>query len=187
FTWPSVFLALVPVALVAAGLAFRLVPESSDPSEARLDPPGLVLSSAAIGMLVYTIIEAPNRGWGSTLSVGGFAISAALIAAFIVVERRRPHPMIDVSLFRNPAFSAASGSVTLAFFALFGFIFLITQYMQFVRGWSSLSTGVRILPVATTIAIGSLVGSVLAGRIGTRAVVTTGLIVFGVAFAWISV
>jgi hypothetical protein len=95
--------------------------------------------------------------------------------------------MIDITLFRTPAFSAASASVTVAFFALFGFIFLVTQYFQFVRGFGTLSTGVRILPVALTIAIGSVGGVALAGRIGTRAVVTTGLVLLGSAFAWIAV
>jgi predicted MFS family arabinose efflux permease len=94
--------------------------------------------------------------------------------------------MIDVSLFRVPAFSAASAAVTVAFFALFGFIFLITQYMQFVRGWGTLSTGVRILPVAVSIAVGSVAGAGLAGRVGTRAVVSSGLVMFGAAFAWIA-
>lgn len=187
FTWPAVFLALVPVAVVAAVLAAVLVPESRDPSEARLDIPGLLTSSAAIGLLVYTIIEAPNRGWASALSIGGFAATAVIVVAFIAIERRRRSPMLDVSLFRTPAFSAASGAVTVAFFALFGFIFLITQYFQFIRGYGTLSTGVRILPVATTIAVGSVVGARLAGRLGTRVIVVTGLVLFGTAFAWIAV
>ena len=187
FAWPSVFVALVPVAVAASTLAWVVVPESSNPDEARLDVPGLVLASAATGSLVYTVIEAPGWGWGSARSVSGFVVAAVLAAVFVVVERRRPHPMLDVTLFKNPAFSAASGSVTLAFFALFGFIFLVTQYMQFVRGWGPLSTGVRILPVAMTIALGSVGGSVMAGRVGTRAVVVSGLVLFGSAFAWIAV
>jgi EmrB/QacA subfamily drug resistance transporter len=186
FGWPSVFVALVPVALLALVATWVWVPESSDPAEARLDLPGLILSSAAIGSLVYTIIEAPNRGWSSAPSLAGFAATLALAVAFVAVERRRERPMIDVSLFRTPAFSAASASVTVAFFALFGFIFLVTQYFQFLRGYGTLSTGVRILPVATTIAIGSVSGVVLAGRIGTRAVVTTGLLLLGSAFGWIA-
>jgi predicted MFS family arabinose efflux permease len=95
--------------------------------------------------------------------------------------------MLDVTLFRTPAFSAASGAVTVAFFALFGFIFLITQYFQFIRGYGTLSTGVRILPVATTIAVGSVLGARLAPRLGTRVLVVTGLLLFGAAFAWIAV
>ncbi len=95
--------------------------------------------------------------------------------------------MLDVSLFRTRAFSAASAAVTVAFFALFGFIFLITQYFQVIRGYTSLQTGVRILPVAVTIALGSVVGVRLAGRVGTRAVVVTGLLLLASSFAWISV
>ncbi len=186
FGWPSVFVALVPIALLALVATWLWVPESSDPSQARLDPAGLLLSSAAIGVLVYTVIEAPDRGWGGAASVAGFVASAAFVGAFVAVERRRPRPMIDLTLFRTPAFSAASASVTVAFFALFGFIFLVTQYFQFLRGYGSLSTGVRILPVAVTIAIGSVGGVVLAGRIGTRAVVTTGLVLLGSSFGWIA-
>jgi MFS family permease len=186
FGWPSVFVALVPVAVLAWVATWLCVPESRDPAEARLDLPGLVLSSAAIGLLVYTIIEAPGRGWSSPASLAGFAGAAALAAAFVAVERRRARPMIDVTLFRTPAFSAASAAVTVAFFALFGFIFLVTQYFQFVRGFGALSTGVRIIPVATSLAIGSVTGVVLATRIGTRTVVTSGLVLLGCSFGWIA-
>jgi EmrB/QacA subfamily drug resistance transporter len=187
FWWGAVFLALVPVAVITAVGVVALVPESRDPAAARLDLPGLVASSATVGLLVYTIIEAPHRGWGSGLTIAGFALAALIGAVFVTVERRRANPMLDVSLFRTPAFSAASGAVTVAFFALFGFIFLITQYFQFIRGYGTVSAGARILPVAATIALGSAVGAPLAGRVGTRAVVTTGLVLFGAAFAWIGV
>ncbi len=186
FAWPSVFWALIPVALLAAVLALVVVPESKDPSVANLDLPGLAVSVVMLGSLVHTVIEAPERGWSSAQTLAGFAVAALAALAFVVIERRVAHPMLDVTLFRNPAFSAASGAVTVTFFALFGFIFLITQYMQFVRGWDTLSTGARILPVATSIAIGSVVGAILAPRIGTKVVVTTGLVSFGSAFLWIS-
>src|SRR5690242_4945226 len=94
--------------------------------------------------------------------------------------------MLDLSLFRDRRFSAASGAVTVTFFALFGFIFLITQYFQFVRGYGTLSTGARILPVAMSIALGSVLGASLASRLGTRTIVVTGLLLFGSAFAWIA-
>ncbi|GHH58956.1 MFS transporter [Kitasatospora indigofera] len=186
FGWPSVFLALVPVALLALAATWAWVPESNDPSSARLDPPGLAASSAAVGILVYTIIEAPERGWGAPVTIAGFVLAVVLGAVFVRIERGRAHPMIDMTLFRTPAFSAASGSVTLAFFALFGFIFLVTQYFQFVRGYGALSTGVRVLPVALTIAAGSLGGVALVARLGTRAVVTGGLVLLGTSFAWIA-
>jgi EmrB/QacA subfamily drug resistance transporter len=188
FWWGVVFVALVPVALVAAALTYAVVPESRQAGQSRLDLPGLVSSSAAIGLLVYTIIEAPQHGWGSPRSIAGFVITAVIVAVFIAIERRQAQPMLDLSLFRIPAFSAASGAVTVAFFALFGFIFLITQYFQFVRSYGTLSTGVRILPVAASIAVGSVLGArVVAGRVGTRIVVVTGLLMFGAAFAWIAV
>jgi EmrB/QacA subfamily drug resistance transporter len=186
FWWGSVFLALVPVAVLAAVLAFVFVPESSNPGEARLDLPGLITSSATVGALVYTIIEAPNRGWTAPLSVAGFLATAVLAVAFVLIERRQANPMLDVSLFKTPAFSAASASVTVAFFALFGFIFVITQYFQFVRRYGPLSTGVRILPVALTIAVGSVLGARLAARVGTRVLVVTGLVLLGTSFAWIA-
>jgi EmrB/QacA subfamily drug resistance transporter len=187
FWYGSVFLALVPAAVIAAVATALVVPESREPGAARLDLPGLLTSSAAIALLVYTIIEAPGQGWGSARSLGGFAGAVVTGAAFVVLERRTAKPMLDVSLFKVPAFSAASGAVTVAFFALFGFIFLITQYMQFIRHYGTLSTGVRILPVAISIAFGSVIGARLASWVGTRLLVVTGLSLFGLAFAWIAV
>ena len=186
FYWGSVFWALVPLAVVTAGAAYLLVPESRDRTVPPLDLPGLGLSVAMLVSLTYTIIEAPAHGWASVATLGGFAAAAVLLVAFVVRERRTPHPMLDVSLFRDRRFSAASGAVTVTFFALFGFIFLVTQYFQFVRGFGTLSTGARILPVALSIAVASVVGAALAPRIGTKIVVTTGMVLFGSAFLWIS-
>ena len=185
FSWPSVFVALVPVAVVAMVATVLVVPESREPSQARLDLPGLLTSSAAIGLLVLTVIEAPHRGWTAPATLAGFAGTAGLVAWFVALERRRAVPMIDVRLFRTPAFSAASGAVTVAFFALFGFIFLVTQYFQFIRGYGTLSTGLRLLPVALTIAIGSVAGVAVAGRFGTRRVVVTGLLLLAGSYGWI--
>src|SRR4051812_30112090 len=186
FYWGSVFLALVPVALVAAGLAFAFVPESRDRSVPRLDRRGLVVSIALLGLLVDTVIEAPARGWASVTTLAGFAGSLLLVGVFVAVERAAEPPMLDVRLFTDRRFSAASGAVTVTFFALSGFIFLITQYFQFIREYGSLSTGARILPVATSIAVASLLGAALAPRIGTKTVVTAGMVLFGSAFLWIA-
>lgn len=186
FYWGSVFWALVPVALAAAALGFVLVPESRDPSVPALDIRGLAGSVALLGVLVYTIIEAPERGWRSNATLSGFAIALGLAFAFVALERKSEHPMLDVRLFTDRRFSAASGAVTVTFFALAGFIFLITQYFQVVREFSPFSTGARILPVALSIAVGSLVGGLLAPRVGTRTVVVTGLVSFGTAMAWIA-
>ncbi|MFI6773170.1 MFS transporter [Nocardia sp. NPDC050412] len=186
FYWGSVFWALVPLALVAAVLGFLLVPESRDCSVPALDFRGLAISIALLGVLVYTVIEAPERGWRSSATVIGFAIALGLTVAFVVAERAAEHPMLDVRLFTDRRFSAASAAVAVTFFALSGFIFLITQYFQVVREFGPLSTGARILPVALSIAVASVVGGLLAPRLGTRAVVVTGLLSFGTAMAWIA-
>jgi MFS family permease len=164
FAWPSVFLALVPVSLLAAAVVFFVVPESRAEERAPLDRAGLVTATLAIGSLIYTIIEAPTRGWSSSASLLGFALALVSGVVFVAIEARREHPMLDVGLFRERAFSAASGAVTVAFFALFGFIFLITQYFQFIRGYGTLSTGLRILPVALSIGVASVLGARLAAR-----------------------
>src|SRR4051812_17328000 len=186
FSWSSIFFAMAPVAALAAVLIARTVPTSRDPRAPRADRPGLVLSTASIALLVYTIIEAPDRGWGSTRSVGGFAIAAVLLVAFIAWERRAREPMLDLSLFRNLRFTAASGSVTVTFFALSGFIFLITQYFQFFKGYGPLSTGVHLLPVAASVGVMSVLGTTLAVRSSTKLVVTGGLVALAAFFAWVS-
>lgn len=187
FWWGSLFLALAPIALVAAAVAPFVIPGSARDRQARVDRGGLVLSVVMLGALVYTIIEAPERGWRSAATLVGFAVALAAAMSFAWWERRHPEPLIDVTLFTNLRFSAASGAVTVAFFALFGFIFIITQFMQLLQGNSPLETGVRILPVALSIAVGSVLGTQLAARrVGTKAVVVVGLTMMGAAFAWIA-
>ncbi|HEY7920380.1 MAG TPA: MFS transporter [Streptosporangiaceae bacterium] len=187
FSWGSIFVAMGPVAAAGALLVAASVPTSKDPAAAPVDGPGLVLSAGAMALLVFTIIEAPSYGWGSARSVAGFAVSAVLLAAFIVGERRSAHPMLDVRLFRNLRFSAASGAVTVAFFTLLGFIFLITQYFQFVRGYGPLSTGVHLLPVALAVGVGSVAGTQLAVRAGTKLVVAAGLVAMAAFYGWVAV
>src|SRR5262244_1739514 len=186
FSWTSIFIAMAPVAATAIALVAVSVPASKNPESARVDLAGLVLSAAPMGLLVFTIIEAPDYGWTSVRSLLGFVLSAVLLAAFIGWERRVAHPMLDVRLFRNMRFSAASGAVTVAFFTLFGFIFLITQYFQFVRGYGPLSTGVRLLPVALSVGAGSVAGTQLAVRAGTKLVVTIGLVAMAGFYGWVA-
>ena len=187
FWWGSLFLALAPIALVAVFGAVFFVPPSTIEPGARLDRGGLLASVVMLGALVYTIIEAPDHGWTATRTLLGFGIALAAALVFVWWERRHDDPLIDVSLFTNLRFSAASGAVTVAFFALFGFIFLITQFFQLLQGFGPLETGVRILPVALSIAVGSVLGTRLAvTRIGTKAVVSVGLLMLAAAFAWVA-
>src|SRR2546421_7038635 len=186
FSWTSIFFAMAPVAAVGAALVARFVPTSRDPSAPRADRPGLVLSTAAMAVLIYTIIEAPDHGWSSARSIAGFVVAVALFAAFIAWERRTPEPLLDLGLFRNLRFTAASGSVTIVFFSLAGFIFLITQYFQFFKGYGPLSTGVHLLPVATSVGVTSVLGTKLAVRSGTKLVVSAGLVCLAAFYAWVS-
>jgi EmrB/QacA subfamily drug resistance transporter len=186
FGWRSIFFAMTPIAAIAGVLTIRYVPTSRDPHAPRTDRPGFALSTAMIGLLVYTIIQAPNQGWASARTLGSFALTAVLAVAFVVWERRTEHPMLDLSLFSNPRFTVASGSVAISFFALSGFIFLVTQYFQFLKGYGPLSTGVRLLPVASLVAVSSILGTRLAVRIGTKLVVATGLFLMAVFYVWVT-
>jgi MFS family permease len=127
-----------------------------------------------------------NHGWSSARSLAGFALGLALLSVFVAWERRSEHPMLDVSLFRNPRFSAASGAVTVSFFTLFGFIFVITQYFQFIRSYTPLSAGVHLLPVAGGVAVASVVGTKVAVPLGTKLVVATGLVMVAGFYVWVS-
>src|SRR5436305_177336 len=186
FDWTSIFFAMAPIAAAAGFLVARYVPGSRDPNAQRTDRAGFVLSTATIGVLVYTIIEAPNYSWGSVRTIAGLVVSAVLLAAFVAWERRTDAPMLDVSLFRNPRFSAASVSVAISFFALSGFIFLVTQYFQFFKNYGPLSTGIRLLPVASSVGISSVLGAKLAVRVGTKLVVGSGLLLMAGFYLWVT-
>jgi EmrB/QacA subfamily drug resistance transporter len=187
FWWGSVFLFMVPIAATVAVLVALTVPTSRDPAAPPIDWRGLMLSSLGMGTLIFSIIQAPHWGWGSARTLAAIAFGIAILAAFVNVERHMVRPMLDVRLFRNLRFTAASGSITIAFLTLAGFTFLITQYFQFIKGYTPLGTGVRLLPVATALAVAALVGTRLAVRVGNKAVVATGLALWGIALLWIAV
>jgi DHA2 family multidrug resistance protein-like MFS transporter len=182
FDWGAIFLVNLPVVAVAIVAVAILVPQSKDPRVGALDRVGLVLSVTAVGMLVWSIIEAPHRGWTSPLIVVAAAGAVLLLAIFVMWERRVAHPLLEIDLFRNMRFSAASLSVAAAFFALFGFIFLITQYLQLVQGYSPLEAGLRTLPFAVATAAASPLAIVAMHRWGSKLVVGTGLAVMAAGF-----
>jgi EmrB/QacA subfamily drug resistance transporter len=175
FWWGSVFIVNVPIVIVGLILGYLLVPESQDPSEPKLDPIGALLSIGALAALLWAVIEAPTRGWGSGAILGGFALGAAILVAFLVWEVRSSHPMLDLHFFENPRFSAASGAITLTFFALFGTLFLLTQYLQAVLGYSTVKAGAVLLPQAAVLMICAPASSIWVQRFGNKVVVTTGL------------
>jgi EmrB/QacA subfamily drug resistance transporter len=182
FTWSSVFYVSVPVAIVALIAGRLLLPNSRDPKAGRFDPLGALLSVAGITLLTWSIIEAPQHGWASAATIGGIFGAVAILLVFAWTQVRRPDPMLDVRLFRNPRFSAASGSIALAFFGLFGFIFMITQYFQVVRGYDPLRAGVATLPFAIVTGALSPVAIMIMRRIGTKLIVALGLAVMSGGF-----
>ena len=182
FWWGSVFLVNLPIVAVALTAGAVLVPESKSTEVGRLDTVGLLLSFLGIAALVFTVIESPHWGWDSLRSVLGFVVSVAVLAAFVWWELRREHPLLDVRFFRNARFSAATGSIGIAFFSLFGFTFLVTQYFQFVRGYDPLESGVRTLPFALGAGITAPIAARAALRWGTKRVVTLGLLLMSIGF-----
>jgi EmrB/QacA subfamily drug resistance transporter len=175
FYWGSVFLVNVPIVIVALILGALYLPTSKDPNPHRLDFPGFALSIAMVGLLVYTVIEGPHRGWTSVSTLASFAGTLVLLAAFIKRELSTSEPLLDVRVFRNARLSAATGSIGIAFFVLFGFTFLVTQYFQFVRGYSTLSSGVHTLPFALGAGVTAPIAARLALKFGTKRIVSIGL------------
>jgi EmrB/QacA subfamily drug resistance transporter len=186
FWWGSIFMVNIPIAALAIIGGRLFVPTSRDPAAPRVDFPGLILSAAGITALVYTVIEAPTWGWTNAKTATGFVSAAIVLAGFALAERHSTHPMLDVSVFFNRRFSGGSLAVTAGFLTLFGFIFVITQYFQFIKDYTAFQAGVRLLPVAVSIALASIAGPRLVERVGTTAVVTTGLVVFAAGLAWAS-
>ncbi|WP_374023749.1 MFS transporter [Mycobacterium sp. HNNTM2301] len=182
----SIFIVNIPIAVLAIVGGILFVPASRDPNAPRVDVPGLLLSAIGITALVYTVIEAPSWGWTNIRTISGFAIAAAVLAVFALWERRSTHPMLDVSVFYNRRFSGGSLAVTASFLALFGFIFVVTQYFQFVKGYTAFQSGARLIPVAISIALASIVGPRLVEKIGTTALAAGGLAIFAAGLAWAS-
>jgi EmrB/QacA subfamily drug resistance transporter len=176
FDWYSVFLVNVPVAALALILGFRWVPESRDPKPGGFDVPGAMLSIAALVTLVYGIIQAPDTGWLSPTILGSFGLAIVLAAAFVAWELRAKEPMLNLSFFRNPRFSVASLSISLASFSLFGAIYAMTQFLQDAHGYSALEAGAAMTPLALGLMVGATTGTKLVERIGTTKVVTAGLL-----------
>jgi EmrB/QacA subfamily drug resistance transporter len=186
FWWGSVFLVNVPIAALGLVTSLWLVPESKDPRSRRSDPVGVALSIVGMGMLLWGIIEAPNRGWSSPLIVAALAGAMVVLALFVTWELHSRHPMLDISFFSSRRFSAAIGSMSLVIFSLFGGLFLLTQYLQFSLGYSALRAGLCIGPVALTLLVVAPVSSWLVHLVGTKVVVATGMGAIAVGFGMLS-
>jgi EmrB/QacA subfamily drug resistance transporter len=175
FYWGSVFLVNIPIVIFGLLAGFFVIPTSKDPHAGKLDPLGALLSIAGLTALLYAIIEAPSKGWGSSETMVVGTVGLALLIGFVVWERTTDHPMLDVTFFKKPRFTSASLSITLVFFAMFGALFLLTQYFQYVLGYTPLETGIRMLPFAAAMMIVSPLSARVVERIGTKFTVALGL------------
>jgi EmrB/QacA subfamily drug resistance transporter len=175
FDWTSVFMVNVPVAFIALIAGVRLVPESRDPRPGAFDLVGAGLSVAALITLVYPIIEAPERGWTDTRVLACFGVATVLFALFVRWELRVAEPMLNLSFLRNPRFSVASLSISLASFSLFGAIFAMTQFLQDAHGYSALEAGAAMTPLALGLVMGAVSATKVSERVGTTKVVVAGL------------
>jgi EmrB/QacA subfamily drug resistance transporter len=176
YWWGSVFLINVPIAILGLIATVFLVPNSKNPTAERSDPVGAGLSIVGFALLLWAIIEAPNRSWTNPLILGAFAVAALSLVGFVVWERSSRYPMLPLRFFRNRRYSAAIGSLAMVLFALLGMFFLLTQYLQFVLGFDPLRTGLAIGPLALVILIAAPSSVFIVRRVGTKPVVAAGLL-----------
>jgi EmrB/QacA subfamily drug resistance transporter len=186
FWWGSVFLVNVPVVIVALIAGRLIVPNSRDPHAPKLDPFGAVLSIVGLVSLVYGIIEAPSHGWTSPSILASFAVAFVALGGFVLWELNIDHPMLNVRFFENPRFTAANISVTLVFFALYGSLFFLTQYLQFVLGYSALQAGLRVAPIALAIIVVSPITGRLVLPLGNKVLVVVGMLTVAVSLWFLS-
>jgi EmrB/QacA subfamily drug resistance transporter len=177
FWWGSVFLINVPIAALGFGCAALLVPDSRNPAAAAPDLIGGLLSVAGLGLVLWSLIEAPVRGWSSALVIGVGLGGLVVLAVFAVWERASSHPMLNLTFFRRRQFSAAISSVGLGTFGLFGALFVLTQYLQFDLGYTPLQAGVRVLPAAGAIAVVAPLSTLLVRAAGTKLTVAAGMLI----------
>ncbi|MEU9326290.1 MFS transporter [Streptomyces canus] len=173
--WTSTFLINVPIAAVAVVAALVLVPPSKAAKRGRIDYVGGLLSVVWIGALIYMIIEGPHFGWhAKAFAAAGVAVVGLVL--FVVWELRHPRPVIDVRRFTDRGFAGSNLAVALFFLAVFGAFYYLTQHLQFVLGYSALETGLRMLPLAGAVFVGSALTGFLTPRVGMKWTVTAGMV-----------
>lgn len=174
YWWGAAFFVNV-FTVVAVFVAVTLYsPRSKDDEATPLDPVGAVLSVVGLAALLFAIIEGPVKGWTSVEVVGAAVLAAVTLVGFVMWELRTEHPMLPMKFFRDGGFSIGSGVITFAFFVMFGFFFLITQFLQFVRGYSPLDAGVATLPLAAALIVVSPRSAEWAARVGSARVIAAG-------------
>ena len=180
FWYGSVFFVAVPIAAIAFVMIFALAPTSKEQTATRLDPLGAVLSIIGFSALLFAIIEGPEKGWGSAEVVVGFVVAVLGLFGFVMWERATEEPMLDMQLFRKPRFTLSAIGVMCMFLAMFSTFFVLSQYLQYVRGYSALRAGLATLPFAFAMIIVSPRSASLGQRFGVKRCVTVGPLVAAV-------
>lgn len=183
FGWGSIFTVNIPVVVIALVGGHFLLPTSKDPAPGKMDPVGALLSIAALGMLVFAVIQGPDRGWTSPTTIATAAVGALALVGFLAWESHSDHPMLDLELFRDRRFSMGALSLTLLYFGALGTYFLFTQHLQFVLGYSALRAGIYSVPFAVVLVAVSLQTPRAVQRFGTARVAGTGLLVLAIGIA----
>lgn len=176
FSWHMVFLINTPLIAIALISGAFLIPKTIDPEHTKIDLPGALLSIVGLVSLVYSIIEAPHKGWLSLETLAVMALGLATLGLFIWWEKRTKHPMLDIDLFKIPAFSVSSLVLTLVFFALMGIFFNLSQLLQLIYQYSPLESAIRMLPMAFTMMVFAPLAPKFVERFGKRRPVGTGML-----------
>ncbi|MFF2082016.1 MFS transporter [Kitasatospora sp. NPDC058162] len=182
YGWQAAFWLNVPVITVIGAAALLAVPESRAPEARPLDRPGALLSCAGLLALVWGVIEAPGRGWTSPAVLTAFVLAALLLAGFVRRQLRCAAPMVPVRLLRGGPVWPATTALALMSFAMFGAMFLLTLYLQQVRGLSAWQAGLRMVPLSLGLATGALLGPLLARPLGARVPSAGGLLLIAAGF-----
>lgn len=175
YWWGAAVLVNLPLVVATFVAIWTFAPESRDEDETPLDPMGALLSLAGLGALVFAIIQGGENGWTSASVVVSAAVAIVALVGLLSWERRSPHPMLPLTLFRDRRFSVGSGVITVAFFVMLGFFFLVTQYLQFALEYSPLEAGLALLPLPIVFVAASPRSAVLAARYGATPVMAAGL------------
>ncbi|MGQ4714618.1 DHA2 family efflux MFS transporter permease subunit [Streptomyces anulatus] len=184
FWWGSIFLVNVPVVVIALIAMAVLVPDSRDPKPGKVDPVGVALSIVGLVLLVYGIIRGGELADFTDTTVLVAIVGGLLVlAGFVWHEKRSSHPAIDITYFREPAFSAAVAAIALVFFALMGVTFFSAFYLQSVRGYTALESGLLIVPLAAAQMIFAPRARLVVDRFGARAVCTVGMLLVAAGLA----
>ncbi|MGY4769213.1 MFS transporter [Kribbella sp. CWNU-51] len=181
FWWGSIFWLNVPIAVLAIIGTLALIPESKGPVR-DVDPAGAVLSIIGMAAVVWAIISIPADGFGSAKVLGGLTVGVVALSGFALWERRSEHPMVPLALFRNRNFSGTSFSIVLLSFTAGGLLLALTQYLQFVLGYTPLKAGLALIPYAVAATVFNALGATLGKKMADRTLIVLGLVIIAGSF-----